>query len=134
MKFVELLSLLRMKIIPSIFDYSYISIYSHISLIIISLFSAKKRKCNKIQFFVIYVKICCFVFNHKGQTGNYKFFCREKPTELLWAYNMNCDMFKKGNIRAGKLNFPPSSGESASAVLSNYSKLLRRVRALKGLN
>jgi len=47
---------------------------------------------------------------------------------------VNCDAFKKEEVRAGRLNFPPSSGESASTVLSNYSKLLRRVRALKGLN
>lgn len=83
-------------------------------------------------------------------------------TELFRACNVDCDTFKerrkggKGKkkrkereklrggggrekretfARAGRLNFPPSSGEStASAVLSNYSKLLRRVRALKGLN
>lgn len=38
------------------------------------------------------------------------------------------------SLRAERLNFPTSDGEHALAVLSNYSKLLRRVRALKGLN
>lgn len=41
---------------------------------------------------------------------------------------------REASLRAESLNFPTSDGEHALAVLSNYSKLLRRVRALKGLN
>lgn len=41
---------------------------------------------------------------------------------------------REGSLRDERLNFPTSDGEYALAVLSNYSKLLRRVRALKRLN
>ena len=41
---------------------------------------------------------------------------------------------KKKPLGDERLNFPTCDGEHALAVLSNYSKLLRRVRALKGLN
>lgn len=56
---------------------------------------------------------------------------------------MNRDALKKkwekgkkrvASLRDESLNFPTSDGEHALAVLSNYSKLLRRVRALKRLN
>lgn len=66
------------------------------------------------------------------------FLARKILTKLLCTRNVDCaTRLKKGTFVLGRLNFPPSGGaarECASAVLSNYSKLLRRVRALKGLN